>query len=170
MRNPLVNGILCACLLVSAGATMATPSPNASPNATEGSANAGQGSGNAGQRSPRAGGNANGGNGGNGGGNPKVEIAHCGCNSDGSGLEWKHIRVSTRAVGHLKHVEGESALCIYLDEEVFYERGADDCRISYGEASNNIGGLADCDPIPEVQTSCEAEAEPAPENGEGGEE
>ena len=94
-----------------------------------------------------------------GGGNTKVQIAHCGCNYDGSGLEWKHIRVSTKAKGHLSHTVDSSATCIYLDEEVTYLRGVDDCLIS-DEPSNNIGGLEVCEPVPEIQTSCEAGSEP----------
>lgn len=164
MKNPLLTGILCACLVSSGGIALAASSPNASPNATERSENAGQGIENAGQPSPLAGANENSGN---SLGNPKVQIAHCGCNYDGSGLEWKHIRVSTHAKGHLNHVAGSTANCIYLDEQVTYTRGADDCRISDGDPSNNIGGLEDCDPVPEVQTSCEAVAEPTEETGDG---
>lgn len=160
MKNPLITGILCASLMTAGGLVLAAPSPNASPNATEGKENAGQGKENSGQRSPQAGEKSS--NAG-GGGNPKVEIAHCGCNYDGSGLEWKHIRVSTRARGHLRHKAGSEATCILLDEEVSYIRGADDCRISYDVPSNNIGGLADCAPVPEVQTSCAAVSDAPPE-------
>ena len=164
MKKQLITGIIGACLISTSGIALSAPSPNASANATEKNANAGRGKENAGQRSPRAGekNNAPGekNNNAGGGGNPKVQIAHCGCNFDGSGLEWKHIRVSTRAKGHLWPVADTSATCIHLDEEVNYFRGADDCRISNGEPSNNIGGLEDCEPVPEIQANCEAELEP----------
>lgn len=156
MKKQLTACIVGAYLMSVGNLGLAAPSPNASPNATEKSANACQGKENARQRSPKA---TEKSNGNHGGGNPKVQIAHCGCNYDGSGLEWKHIRVSTRAKGHLRHTVDSSATCIYLEEEVTYVRGFDDCRISNGEPSNNIGGLADCEPVPEVQTSCEAEVE-----------
>ena len=131
-----------------------------SPNAAEGRANAGQGSENAGNPSPKA--NEHSTNAATKGtGNPKVQIAHCGCNYDGSGLEWKHIRVSTKAKGHLRHTVDSQVTCINdLKEEVAFTRGYADCRISDGEPSNNIGGLLDCDPVPEVSTSCEAEEVP----------
>lgn len=160
MKKLLITGIASTCLIFG-GMAFAAPSPNASANAIEKSANAGQGKENSGQKSARAGEKSS--NRGGGGGNPKVQIAHCGCNFDGSGLEWKHIRVSTKAKGHLRHTADSSATCIYLDEEVSYVRGADDCRISNGEESNNIGGLDDCEPVPEIQTSCEAVPEPEPE-------
>ena len=166
MKKRVVAGLFCAYFVSAGGLVLAAPSPNASNNAIEARANAGQGRDNAGQPSPmaissRPSPDANNHNSNaNSGGNPKVQIAHCGCNYDGSGLQWKHINVSTRAKGHLRHTAGSSATCIYLEEEVSYVRGADDCRISNGEPSNNIGGLEDCDPVPELATSCEAEAEP----------
>ncbi|MEH6519501.1 MAG: hypothetical protein V7742_22725 [Halioglobus sp.] len=157
MKKQFVTSIVTACLISVGGFAVAAPSPNASSNATEKSNNAGQGKDNAGRQSAKAGKKRN--NAGGGGG-PKVEIAHCGCNFDGSGLEWKHIKVSTNARGHLRHTADTSATCIYLDEEVSYLRGADDCRISNGEESNNIGGLLDCEPVPDIQTSCTAVLEP----------
>ena len=161
MKKQLITAIACAGLLT-AGSLALAGQP--SPNAAEGSANAGQGKENAGKPSPRAAEKGN-----NGAANkkaksdksknnPKVRIAHCGCNYDGSGLEWKHIRVSTRAVGHLKHTAGSDVTCINdLEEEVSYTRGFADCRISDGVESNNIGGLPDCVEVPAVQTSCTAE-------------
>jgi hypothetical protein len=161
MKKQLITAIACAGLLTAGSLAMAG---QPSPNAAEGRANAAQGKENAGKPSPRAAEKAN-----NGSAKakvkseqskapPKVRIAHCGCNYDGSGLEWKHIRVSTRAVGHLNHTEGSEVTCINdLEEEVYYTRGFADCRISEGVDANNIGGLLDCDPEPDVQTSCTAE-------------
>jgi len=88
----------CSAGLLTAGSLAMAGQP--SPNAAEGRANAAQGKENAGKPSPRAAEKAN-----NGSAKakvkseqskapPKVRIAHCGCNYDGSGLEWKHIRVS----------------------------------------------------------------------------
>lgn len=162
MKKKLLVAAICVASISITGHVFAAPSPNASGNATEKKANAGQGKANSGQQSPKAGEKANNGNAGN---NPKVEIAHCGCNYDGSGLAWKHIRVSTRAKGHLKHTAGSSATCIYLDEEVSYTRAAADCRISNGEPSNNIGGLLDCEPVPAIGDSCTAEPEPPLDGG-----
>lgn len=156
MKKQLITGLVGVCLISVGSLVLAAPSPNASANATEKSANAGQGKNNSGNRSPKAvekSSNAG------GGGNPKVQIAHCGCNYDGSGLEWKHIKVSTKAKGHLRHKVDSSASCIYLDEEVTYLRGGEDCRIS-DEPLDNIGGLENCEPVPEIQTNCEAELEP----------
>ena len=165
MKKQLIIGVMCACFASAGGLSFAGPSPNASNNATEKKANAGQGKLNAGQRSAKAGDKNN--NAG-GGGNPKVEIAHCGCNYDGSGLAWKLIKVSTRAKGHLKHTAGSSATCIYLDEEVSYVRGAADCRIANGEPPNTISELEDCDIVPAVDESCAADQQAA-EDDEGGE-
>jgi hypothetical protein len=168
MNNHLITNLVFASMLTASSLALAG---QPSPNAAEGRANAGQGKDNAGKPSPRAeerSGNAQQ----NAGGNPKVQIAHCGCNYDGNGLEWKHIRVSTNAKGHLKHTASSEANCInVLEEEVPYTRGFDDCRIS-DEPSNNIGGLARCDDpedledledldnlvdtVPEVGTNCEA--------------
>jgi hypothetical protein len=165
MNSHLITNLVFASMLT-AGSLALAGQP--SPNAVEGRANAEQGKGNAGQPSPRA--EKRSGNvGQNAGGRPKVQIAHCGCNYDRSGLEWKHIRVSTKAKGHLRHTVDSEASCINdLDEEVFYTRGFDDCRIS-DEPSNNIGGLARCDDpedledpdnlvdtMSEVGTNCEA--------------
>jgi hypothetical protein len=163
MKKQLIIGVMCACFVSAADLSFAAPSPNASSNATEKKANAGQGKLNAGQRSPKAGEKNN--NAG-GGGNPKVEIAHCGCNYDGSGLAWKLIKVSTRAKGHLKHTAGSSATCIYLDEEVSYVRAADDCRTSE-EASNNIGGLESCDTVPAIDENCTAEEQAVVDDEDG---
>ena len=179
MNKHLITNFVFASMLTASSLALAGQS---SPNAAEGRNNAGQGRDNAGQPSPNA---AEGRDntvqlspgaeepsrnaGKNAGGNPKVQIAHCGCNYDGSGLEWKHIRVSTKAKGHLRHTVDSEASCINdLDEEVFFTRGFDDCRIS-DEPSNNIGGLARCDDstdledpenpvytVPEVGTNCEA--------------
>ena len=151
MNNHLITNLVFASMLTASSLALAG---QPSPNAAEGRANAGQGKDNAVKKA---------------GGHPKVQIAHCGCNYDRSGLEWKHIRVSTKAKGHLRHTVDSEASCINdLDEEVFFTRGFDDCRIS-DEPSNNIGGLARCDDstdledpenpvytVPEVGTNCEA--------------
>jgi hypothetical protein len=165
MNNHLITNLVFASMLTASSLALAG---QPSPNAAEGRANAGQGKDNAGKPSPRA--EEHSGNAGKkAGGHPKVRIAHCGCNYDRSGLEWKHIRVSTKAKGHLRHIVDSEVSCINnLDEEVFYTRGFDDCRIS-DEPSNNIGGLARCDDpgdledpdnlvdtVPEVGTNCEA--------------
>ena len=64
----------------------------------------------------------------------KVSIAHCGCNSDGNGLEWKVLNVSNNAKGHRNHVEGHDTFCSGVDDEGndslnSFSRGADDCAI-----------------------------------------
>jgi hypothetical protein len=157
MKNQLIATFAFLSILTTGGLALAG---QPSPNAAEGSANAGQGKENAGKPSPRAAERLNN-SAKKGQGNPKVQIAHCGCNYDGSGLEWKHISVSTKAKGHLNHTVDSQVTCINdLEEEVTYTRGYADCRISDGEPSNNIGGLLDCEPVPDVSTSCEAEEEP----------
>jgi len=65
----------------------------------------------------------------------KSTIAHCGCNSDGTGLVWKVINVSNNAKGHAKHIEGHSTICTSSDEDTgedvvaTFTRGAADCRL-----------------------------------------
>ena len=114
----------------------------------------------------------------------KVRIAHCGCNSDGSDLVWKHLRVSTRAKGHLKHgpysdENPREVGCAVPDTgegetEVLFKRAVSDCRLA--DQENNIGslgGLADCaaegELDPEVGSSCSL-LEGPPEIEDGGEE
>jgi hypothetical protein len=123
----------------------------------------------------------------NGGDNPrkpgKVRIAHCGCNSDGTDLVWKHIRVSTKAVGHLKHqrfddIDPNPIGCVATNTageevEILHKRSAADCRLVEDGNDKNIGtgiGLGECpqDPFPETGTSCSVDGsqaipEPEPE-------
>jgi hypothetical protein len=85
----------------------------------------------------------------------KVLIAHCGCNTDGTDLVWKQIRVSTRAQGHLKHVpfsdiNSQEVGCSALDMagepvEISHKRNVSDCVMP--DEGNNIGavgGLETC--------------------------
>jgi len=169
MNKHLLTNIVFASMLTASSLALAG---QPSPNAAEGRDNAGQGKDNAKKPSPTAEERSSSKRQ-NTGSNPKVQIAHCGCNYNGSGLEWKHIRVSTKARGHLRHTVDSDASCINeLEEEVLYTRGFDDCRIS-DEASNNIGGLARCDDpddvedpedlvdtVPVVGESCEGVEEP----------
>jgi len=173
MKKHIILSLICATLLTAAGFTMAAPSGKASPNSSEKQDNAGQGKGNSGNPSPKGQENGNRGQGagkggGNGGGreNHKIQIAHCGCGFEG--LEWKHIYVSVRARGHLRHNAGTTDECIIGDTEETFVRTDADCRLS-DEPSNNIGGLGICDPIPEPGTSCGAPFVEEPE-GEDGEE
>lgn len=123
----------------------------------------------------------------NGGEHPakpgKVRIAHCGCNFDGTDLVWKHISVSTNALGHLKHQrfddsDPDPVGCLALNTageevEILHKRDAADCRLVEEGNENNIGtgvGLVDCpqNPFPEVGTSCSVDGpqvipEPEPE-------
>ena len=155
-KHVITNFLLATMLTASSVALAGQPSPNAA----ERGANSEQRKDNAKQRSPRAEERARNSEKTSRNNNPKVEIAHCGCNYDGSGLEWKHIRVSTNAKGHLRHTAESEAGCINdIDEEVFFTRGYDDCRTS-DEPSNNIGGLEPCEPLPVVGTSCQIEEAP----------
>ena len=90
----------------------------------------------------------------------KVRIAHCGCNSDGTDLVWKHIKVSTNAKGHLNHLawseeRPKDVGCLNADEseENLLQRAAGDCRLSGEEYNIKKGdGLPDCvDPEAEEQ-------------------
>lgn len=90
----------------------------------------------------------------------KVRIAHCGCNDDGTDLVWKHVRVSTRAKGHLNHAAWSEERpkmvgCLNADEseENLLRRAAGDCRLSGEEYNIEKGdGLPDCvDPEAEEQ-------------------
>ena len=90
----------------------------------------------------------------------KVRIAHCGCNDDGTDLVWKHIRVSTRAKGHLNHAAWSDQRpkmvgCLNADEneENLLRRAAGDCRLSDEQYNIEKGdGLPDCvNPDAEVQ-------------------
>ena len=90
----------------------------------------------------------------------KVRIAHCACNDDGTDLVWKHIRVSTRAKGHLNHSAWSEERpkmvgCLNADEteENLLRRAAGDCRLSGEQYNIEKGdGLPDCvNPDAEVQ-------------------
>jgi hypothetical protein len=157
----VASSILAATLMASGVAVNAEPSPNASPNAWESFVNAEQGKGNSGQPSPKA--TQSGGNAGNPG---KVSIAHCGCSSDGYSLEWKHLQVSSRAVGHLNHTEGTEVGCVDdIGVETLLTRGGSDCRISE-EPANTISTFLECEIVPEAFSNCVQvipEVEPVPE-------
>ena len=85
----------------------------------------------------------------------KVRIAHCGCNADGSDLVWKHIQVSTRAIGHLKHLASteerpKQVGCLNAEEtaETLRLRAAGDCRLveegNTGEIRKGDRVMPDC--------------------------
>jgi hypothetical protein len=113
----------------------------------------------------------------------KVLIAHCGCNEEGTDLVWKHIKVSTKALGHLKHKRFDDSDprpvgCIALNSaggevELLHKQETDDCRLVEEGNNNIIGtgvGLPDCaiNPAPELGGSCSIEGpqvvpEPEPE-------
>lgn len=159
--------VLSGTLMTYGVAVTADPSSNASPNAWEKFLNSTQGKGNSGQPSPKASqGGGSAGNSGTSGNAGKVSIAHCGCSSDGYSLEWKHLQVSSRAVGHLTHIAGTEIGCVDdIGVETLLTRGGDDCRIGE-EPANNIGGLPDCDIVPEAFSNCEQApvvVEPVPE-------
>ncbi len=78
----------------------------------------------------------------------KTVVAHCGCNFDGTDLEWVFLDVSTKSKGHQRHLDGDFESCndesgSFVD---IYERDFDDCDL-IGE--DGLGGVATCgtDPI-----------------------
>ena len=74
---------------------------------------------------------------------PKELLFHCGCNDNGTGLEWVALNVSNKAKGHANHQEGDTEACYntYSYEWEEYTRGWDDCEEEYGP---NIYGVGDC--------------------------
>ena len=78
----------------------------------------------------------------------KERLFHCGCNYNGTGLEWVGLNVSKKAKGHGNHQAGDSEACYnrYSYQWVEYIRGWDDCEEEYGP---NIYGVGDCDYVSE---------------------
>ncbi len=78
-------------------------------------------------------------------GQPKTDVAHCGCNADGSDLEWVYLSVSTKSKGHKQHDAGDLEDCDdEFDEFVdTYERDFDDCILFNGAV---LDGVVDCAP------------------------
>jgi hypothetical protein len=107
----------------------------------------------------------------------KVRIMHCGCNEDGTDLVWKQIRVSSRAIGHLKHqpyseVNERMVSCIANNsvEEVEIEhKPGGDCVLPEEEANiGREGGLPTCsqEVLDALGMSCSVDGEqevPEPE-------
>jgi hypothetical protein len=90
-------------------------------------------------------------------GQPKVDVAHCGCNDDGTDLVWTFLSVSVKSRGHQQHDAGDLEDCVDEAGAVVdtFVRGADDC-VLFGEEP--INGVAICvEPIPVEGESCAAE-------------
>jgi len=79
---------------------------------------------------------------------PKTDVAHCGCNFDGSDLEWVFLSVSVKSKGHQQHDAGDMEECFDAADMPVdtYERAFDDCILLDGTL---LPGVADCaaDPI-----------------------
>jgi hypothetical protein len=77
----------------------------------------------------------------------KTALAHCGCNSDATDLEWKIINVSQSSKGHKQHQAGDIDTCVTIDadtgEELSFnfERAANDCTLIDG---GELMGVAIC--------------------------
>jgi hypothetical protein len=88
-------------------------------------------------------------------GQPKVDIAHCGCSDDGTDLVWKHLSVSVKSKGHQQHDAGDLEDCV--DEAGVvdtFERAADDC-VLFGV--DPLNGVVTCVEDPVEGESCAAE-------------
>jgi hypothetical protein len=86
-------------------------------------------------------------------GQPKTDVAHCGCNFDGTDLEWVFVSVSVNSKGHKQHDAGDLEDCYdeagaYVDT---YERDFDDCILFDGTV---LDGVFDCADDPIEGTSC----------------
>jgi hypothetical protein len=86
-------------------------------------------------------------------GQPKTGVAHCGCNLDGTDLEWVFLDVSAKSKGHKQHLDGDLEDCSDQFEAFVgtYERDFNDCTL-VGEGS--LGGVVACDPNPVEGASC----------------
>jgi len=65
----------------------------------------------------------------------KAALMHCGCSSDGTGLEWKYLVVSSKSKGHRNHLAGDVEECYVPDGDAVtligtYTRDYDDCTIN----------------------------------------
>ena len=83
----------------------------------------------------------------------KTVVAHCGCNFDGTDLEWVFLDVNTNSKGHQQHLDGDLEDCfdefaVFVD---VYERDFDDCGL-IGET--NLPGVSTCNPDPVEGASC----------------
>ena len=89
----------------------------------------------------------------------KAALMHCGCNSDGTGLEWNYLVVSSKSKGHRKHQAGDIVECYVpdVDEDVLegtYTRDDKDCTIDEG----TLLEVDQCgSPVPMAGESCGSE-------------
>lgn len=83
----------------------------------------------------------------------KETVFHCGCNYDGTGLEWQELNINVNAgkdkpAGHANHVAGNLESC-YDELEVFvgdYFRGYRDCEDP--DVGADVPGVAECLAVP----------------------
>jgi hypothetical protein len=84
-------------------------------------------------------------------------VAHCGCNSTGSDLEWVYVDVGG-GKGHNSHRTGDTEVCLdaSLVPNKVCDRAADDCVVAgdIPEAKGNQLALVLCGTPPVPETSC----------------
>ncbi len=88
---------------------------------------------------------------------PKTDVAHCGCNFDGSDLEWVFLSVSVKSKGHQQHDATDLEDCFDPTTGAVvdtYTRASDDCILSGGPT---LPGVFACDPVPTEGVSCSAD-------------
>ena len=90
-------------------------------------------------------------------GGQKSALAHCGCNSNATDLEWKIINVSQSSKGHRQHKVNDIETCVTINDvtgeemSFTYERAANDCTLV---DEGLLLGVAECNPDPMEGESC----------------
>ncbi|MGD8643819.1 MAG: hypothetical protein PVI15_06000 [Chromatiales bacterium] len=86
---------------------------------------------------------------------PKATVMHCGCNVDGTDLEYTTIAISSRSKGHDAHVAGSIDSCFDgVDTYTDFIRLGDDCQIDGPPLGDPIDACVE--PIPMEGESCGA--------------
>ena len=88
-------------------------------------------------------------------GNHKTDIAHCGCNADGSDLEWQFLSVSKNSKGHRQHEDYDEENC-YVDDVLIgmYLRQYDDCILTPGQTLEGVDECVLVNITPVLGESC----------------